>query len=146
MPNFFIYFLVFLAFGLWFLRWQKQQFDKHGFPEPKTRERTSKPKGDFQVIKFDDGGELRYRIIFDVNKRVLLRYENSDGDVTNREVTTIQVQKRENAWYLYAYCHLREEPRHFRIARIRELVDLESGEVVTKKFVDYLKPNSCENT
>jgi predicted DNA-binding transcriptional regulator YafY len=51
-----------------------------------------------------------------------------------REVTPQRLVHRANAWYLSAYCHLRQEIRHFRLDRIERL------ELLPQTFADPTSP------
>lgn len=50
----------------------------------------------------------------DSGKRVLLKYCSMSSGLTEREVSPIKL----NSKYLEAFCHLRNEERQFRVARI----------------------------
>lgn len=50
-----------------------------------------------------------------------IRYAGSDGRQSERVVQPLRVTLREQATYLVAYCHLKQEERTFRMDRIVEL-------------------------
>jgi DNA polymerase III epsilon subunit family exonuclease len=50
-----------------------------------------------------------------------IRYASSDGRQSERVVQPLKVTLREQATYLIAYCHSRQEERSFRMDRILEL-------------------------
>ena len=50
-----------------------------------------------------------------------IRYAGSDGRQSERVVQPLRVTLREQATYLVAYCHLKQEERTFRLDRIVEL-------------------------
>ena len=52
-------------------------------------------------------------------ERVGFVYRDRFGGETERIVDPYYVILKEGTWYVYAYCHLREDFRVFRIARIR---------------------------
>ncbi|MFE5318415.1 helix-turn-helix transcriptional regulator [Paenibacillus sp. NPDC056579] len=57
---------------------------------------------------------------------VWLTYASSEGDTAVRAVEPIGLAWKGNAWYLYAYCRLRQDCRTFKLSRIRQLrVDME---------------------
>ncbi len=56
-----------------------------------------------------------------------IEYVNGSGESSRRR---IHIQTYNGSPYLKAYCHLRNEPRTFRIDRIREAIALSSGEVI----------------
>lgn len=51
---------------------------------------------------------------------ITITYEDERGEVTTRKVTPSSIQDR-GRMVLYGYCHLRQEDRHFRLDRIRDL-------------------------
>ena len=53
-----------------------------------------------------------------------------------REVDPYRLVHRANAWYLSAYCHLRQEMRHFRLDRIEQL------ELLPQTFIDSSPPEA----
>ncbi|MEO1481080.1 MAG: WYL domain-containing protein [Myxococcota bacterium] len=54
-------------------------------------------------------------------RSVTLVYRKSRDDVTERRVDPFGLYYRRGAWYLVAYCHLRETERTFHLARIQTL-------------------------
>ncbi|MCR2804253.1 helix-turn-helix transcriptional regulator [Paenibacillus soyae] len=52
---------------------------------------------------------------------VWLTYSNSEGGTGERVVEPIGLAWKGSAWYLYAYCRLRQDCRTFKLSRIREL-------------------------
>ncbi|MCX6954388.1 MAG: YafY family protein [Verrucomicrobia bacterium] len=62
-----------------------------------------------------------------VGQRRVLRmtYRGREKDETARDVEPLGVVCYGGAWYLVAWCRLREDVRHFRVDRIRELVVLD---------------------
>ncbi|MEK3884647.1 YafY family protein [Paenibacillus sp. PL2-23] len=61
------------------------------------------------------------------NRQVVwLDYTNPQGDTVERAVEPIGLAWKGSAWYLYAYCRLRNSYRIFKLSRIRKLcVDME---------------------
>lgn len=59
-----------------------------------------------------------------------LRYCDANQSVTERTVTVRQVGSVPGASLLIAHCHMRDATRTFRSDRIRECVDVETGEVI----------------
>jgi len=55
-------------------------------------------------------------------KQVFLSYEaiNSDG-ITERKIEPVGVFHENNNWYMFGYCHLRNDYRQFRADRIHEI-------------------------
>lgn len=52
---------------------------------------------------------------------VSFRYSNTEGTAEEREVEPIGIAWKAYAWYLYAYCRLRNDYRTFRLSRINDL-------------------------
>jgi predicted DNA-binding transcriptional regulator YafY len=47
-----------------------------------------------------------------------IEYKDSDGAVTHRAVEPIALVGSSEAWYLFAYCRLRDDVRFFRVDRV----------------------------
>jgi predicted DNA-binding transcriptional regulator YafY len=57
--------------------------------------------------------------------RVNMNYQSTTGDkITERQVDPYALVHRNGWWYLVGYCHLRNEPRTFRVDRIQSLEPL----------------------
>jgi proteasome accessory factor C len=52
-------------------------------------------------------------------------YRNSNGEVSNREIEPIRLESRESNWYLKGFCRTNNEPRVFRLDRMRDIAVLE---------------------
>ena len=63
------------------------------------------------------------------NKKLTIKYHDRNGDVTNRIIEPHVIVFKQGLWYVYAYCHLREEFRFFKTGRI------EHAAVLSEKFV-----------
>lgn len=111
-----------------------------GSPEPfKTdfvRSRQQAPatpaRGDF------NDEHVQGETIWTGSKQIRFAYRNSDGDYSDREVTVHKVVSSGSGWsddiYFMGFCHLRSEPRTFRLDRVRQrnkVVDTATGEVGT---------------
>jgi len=59
---------------------------------------------------------------------IWIRYQNEGGGLSERTVTLRQAWREGNEIHLIAWCHMERAVRHFEASRIRELVDLASGE------------------
>lgn len=57
-------------------------------------------------------------------------YVDTKGVESERQITCSKLDGYGAATHIRAYCHSRERPRTFKIASIRELMDLSTGEVV----------------
>lgn len=59
---------------------------------------------------------------------VQVQYNGNKG-VSNREITINSVKQQENDYILYAYCHNSKGLRSFRLSRVMQMSDVETGEV-----------------
>lgn len=61
---------------------------------------------------------------------VFISYEDVNGALSERRITCRQIERAIGGTEMIgAYCHERNAPRAFRIDRIREVVDLSTGEI-----------------
>lgn len=56
------------------------------------------------------------------SREITFEYHNSAGDNGKRNVYPHQLVYKDKAWYLYAFCLLRDENRLFRLSRIKNLI------------------------
>ena len=57
-----------------------------------------------------------------INKNIIFfSYNSSKGEKINRKVKPIRLLFKEQDWYLYAFCLLRNDFRYFKLSRIRDL-------------------------
>lgn len=63
--------------------------------------------------------------------RLRLVYRSGDGSISRREVTVRGVDATSDEGLMLGHCHLRDATRTFRMDRVEEAVDLDSGEIVT---------------
>lgn len=56
------------------------------------------------------------------NRETTFDYHNSSGDNGKRNVYPYKLVYKDRAWYLYAFCLLRNENRLFRLSRIKNLL------------------------
>jgi len=66
---------------------------------------------------------------------VELLYENADEEINRR---IVRISSYDGSAYLNCFCELRDEPRTFRIDRIQEAVDVETGELI-ENLPDWLE-------
>jgi predicted DNA-binding transcriptional regulator YafY len=59
---------------------------------------------------------------------VFIRYTDAQGARSQRRITMKRLFPRGDDIYIEAYCHERLAARHFYASRIREIVDMETGE------------------
>lgn len=52
---------------------------------------------------------------------VAFSYSNSDAKVTNRIIEPHTLVEKGRAWYVYGFCHSRQEFRLFKVARMKDL-------------------------
>lgn len=96
-------------------------------------------KSEVHIERFDDGHEIQYKVVKDINRELSISYVDSEGSQTTRQINALQLHKNGNAWFLYAFCQLRQANRHFRIVNFKKIVDHQTGEIVEKRFVEYLR-------
>lgn len=67
-----------------------------------------------------------------------LTYRDSAGQVSERRITCRSISGEGQPVYFSGYCHERKAPRTFRIDRVVELVDYDTGELVDplRRFAD----------
>jgi hypothetical protein len=58
---------------------------------------------------------------------ILIIYVDAEGSETTRMISDLRYSK---SYYFKAYCHLREDERHFCPERIKQAIDLKTGEVL----------------
>lgn len=64
------------------------------------------------------------------SRSVAITYAATNGDVTERMIDPLGMMQHEGRWFVEAYCHMRGEPRLFRVDRIQSLDQL--GAVFTR--------------
>ena len=79
-----------------------------------------------------------------INKNIIsFSYNSSKGEKINRRVKPIKLLFKEQDWYLYAFCLLRNDFRYFKLSRIKDLevlaINYEDNfeNVVLKKELKY---------
>lgn len=58
-------------------------------------------------------------------KMMTFTYYNNNGEKSHRTVEPIRLIFKYQDWYLYAYCHMREDYRYFKLNRMEDLVSTE---------------------
>ena len=57
-----------------------------------------------------------------INKNIIsFSYNSSKGEKINRKIKPIRLLFKEQDWYLYAFCLLRNDFRYFKLSRIKDL-------------------------
>lgn len=59
---------------------------------------------------------------------ILIEYQNAKGESATRLITCRRLDHHAGMKYIYAFCHMREQVRQFRIDRIKEIFDHRTGE------------------
>ena len=78
----------------------------------------------------DDDGWDTEAVAEDIDGLVMaIEYVDPNGELSSRMITCRAISP-EPPGYLRAYCHLRDSYRSFRIDRIREIREMESGEIL----------------
>ncbi|MFU7365803.1 WYL domain-containing protein [Pseudomonas aeruginosa] len=71
-------------------------------------------------------------------KKVRFNYRNSQGEYLDREVTVHKVVAVEGDTYFVGFCHIRNEPRTFRLDRVfpsNRVIDGATGEINTLRKI-----------
>lgn len=77
------------------------------------------------------GGNKEVEVFNEVKNAVLtykllsLSYASARGEQVTRIVEPLKLCFKSGAWYLYAYCRLRDDYRFFKLCRIKNLVTIE---------------------
>lgn len=66
-------------------------------------------------------------------KKLNIRYHDRNGDITERIIEPHIIVFKQGLWYVYAFCHLRNEFRFFKIGRI-EFADI-TNESFTRREI-----------
>ncbi|MFI3622997.1 YafY family protein [Vagococcus fluvialis] len=59
------------------------------------------------------------------NQVIEFEYTTFNGESSVRKVEPINLVFKSSVWYIYAFCRLRQEPRLFRVSRIRQVRQME---------------------
>ena len=95
--------------------------------EPKDLTRI--PDGDEKISKINS--------LVKAGNTIRLRYKDSKGDISNREITPKKIQEWGGHYYLKAYCHRNCEDRTFKIDRI---ISINGEEIKKKRKVVQVEP------
>ena len=79
-----------------------------------------------------------------INKNIIsFSYNSSKGEKINRKVKPIRLLFKEQDWYLYAFCLLRNDFRYFKLSRVKDLELLainykdDFEDIILKKEIKY---------
>jgi hypothetical protein len=67
----------------------------------------------------------------------ILSYKDSKGSVTQRLVTCQRLDSSAETLYLWGFCHSRTAVRQFRVDRIVEITDAQTGEILDSPLVFF---------
>lgn len=65
------------------------------------------------------------------SKRISFQYISAQNEQTMREVDPLSLQYKLRTWYLYAYCHLRNDYREFKVSHMLHLQRLTTSNTDT---------------
>ena len=92
------------------------------------------------------------KITWPASKAVTIKYEGSDGEISTRQIDIMKVHyDMEHGYSIYAYCHYRDEPRTFKVSRMENLIDKQTGEVFKNpidffdKLTESIPPDPVKN-
>ena len=79
-----------------------------------------------------------------INKNIIsFSYNSSKGEKINRKVKPIRLLFKEQDWYLYGFCLLRNDFRYFKLSRMKDLEVLainykdDFEDIILKKEIKY---------
>lgn len=91
----------------------------------------------------------KYKIIYEgiIKEKLLdIGYINRDGNITERRIEAMSLVLKGLNWYIFSYCHLRNDYRFFKLSRIHKVKLLEENfsrrEV---RYEDFKNKNICKN-
>lgn len=96
-------------------------------------------------LPFKDAWEGYYYSDYDnkaVNIDIHISYVDIEKQSSKRDITAkmFWLIPEENEHFIYAYCHARKGNRTFRVSRIKELIVLDTGEVVPpENYLSFFK-------
>ncbi len=100
--------------------------------QKKTEEPRLPPKRTANIHAKGENHEIADDILDDIGTSVFLSYKDEDGKISNRRVSICRVSNSKGGnVILSCYCYEAKEPRTFRLDRIIEVVDPETGEIIS---------------
>ncbi len=91
----------------------------------------------------------KYKIIYEgiiKEKLIDIGYINRYGNITERRIEAMSLVLKGLNWYVFSYCHLRNDYRFFKLSRIHKVKLLEENfnrrEV---RYEDFKNKNICKN-
>lgn len=88
--------------------------------EPVSRNTTRKSDA-----PFDPGPTLRDGM----NEDWRIRYVDRDGEETSRTITVLALHGETHPKYIFAFCHLRQDHRHFNVYNVQAATDADGNKV-----------------
>jgi hypothetical protein len=98
---------------------------RYGFTERKDNQNQSTQRPTYQPPVIEQ--YWKETDLVPVNTRLRLSYQNAKLELSER---TVHIDHYDGSCYLRGYCELRDEYRTFRVDRIIECIDEETGEVI----------------
>lgn len=86
--------------------------------------------------KRDNRKELNYT----GEKEIEIEYSDMEGRKSKRKIYVLDVYQQNDTTYIHAFCHLRNEPRKFRLEQISKMY-IEDAEIASPKdyFAEKIK-------
>jgi len=76
---------------------------------------------DLTHLSIDPSFLMIFKKTIKESTRVCFQYISTQNEQTTREVDSLSLQYKFRMWYLYAYCHLRNDYREFKVSHILNL-------------------------
>ena len=105
--------IIFMAFFIVFLIWRARK-------KPPVKE-------ELYLNLSDSPDDDAAPAVLPVRANIFITYKSSEGAISKRQ---IKVTSSDGSKYIYAHCLLRNEARTFRIDRIQNCTDVDTGEVI----------------
>jgi hypothetical protein len=90
------------------------------------------------AFKHNDDEYIQGETIWTGSKQIRFNYRNTQGEHSDREVTVHKVVANADDLYFVGLCHLRNEPRTFRLDRVHprgKVTDTATGEINTLRKI-----------
>lgn len=133
-------FILFIGALAIFYYFKKKRTNRHSAPEIKVTISTENDDDDYQQDYGYDYDPPKITQYWDNTEWILLKarlrlnYTSARNETTER---TINISGYDVSAYLRGLCELRNEPRIFRIDRIKKAIDVDTGEIIAS-VPDYL--------
>ncbi|UNG19278.1 WYL domain-containing protein [Stutzerimonas zhaodongensis] len=91
-----------------------------------------------QAFEHNDDEYISGETVWTGSKQIRFNYRNSKGEYSDREVTVHKVVVGDEDTYFVGLCHMRNEPRTFRLDRVfprNKVTDTATGEINTLRRV-----------